>query len=135
MLKKLVILLTFTSIIGCSDDDKITHYYQALPIETISLPSSFTLDETYTIDFSFVRPTTCHTYSNVLLSSEEENRTFAVSSLVVTNAICDDISESNMTSQSFEFKVLFDQVYKFHIWKGKDSNGNDIYETYEIPVE
>ena len=120
--------------IGCSGDDEPDFYYEALPIESINLPDSFNLNETYTIDFTFTRPTTCHAYDRILIWSDEENRTLAVSSVVLNNTNCEVMTEDNISYQSFEFEVIYNQTYVFNIWKGKDDNNEDIYETYEIPV-
>ena len=134
MKKILVILSTLIFLISCSNDDGPKYSFEALPIESIDLPASFTLNESYAIDFTFLRPTDCHAYNGLLFDADEENRTIAVYSKIVPNSNCMDLTEDNIATQSFDFTVLYDQTYKFHIWKGKNSTGEDIYDIIEVPV-
>jgi len=128
----ITILIIFTN---CSlDDDSIQRHFEVLPIESINLPQEFTLNETYTFEFTFIRPTNCYGYNNIINVAENENRTLAVNAIVFENNDCTPTTIDNISTQEFEFKVIYDQVYKFHIWKGKDAQGNDIYDDIEIPV-
>ena len=47
---------------------------------------------------------------------------------------CEVLAENNEANQSFRFKVLYDQVYVFRIWKGVNEIGEEIYEEIEVPV-
>lgn len=137
-MKKLyyVVLMSFLFIFNsCSLDDGDQVTYEVLPFETVALPQNFVLGETYEIEFTYLRPTTCHGYNGVLLRANDSTRTIAVSTFLVSNTGCEDLVDpDNIASNSFNFKVLYDQTYIFEIWKGKDSEGNDIYETVEVPV-
>lgn len=125
-------LLFFTN---CNvDDDSIESHFEILPIESINLPQQFILGETYTIEFTFIRPTNCHAYDHIINMIENENRTFSVKSVVFEQNNCTNLTTNNIATQSIEFKVTHDQTYLFHIWKGKDSQGIDIYDDYSIPV-
>ena len=134
MKKYFFLFLIVISHLSCTSDDNYTQY-EILAIDNIDLPESFSLNETYTINYTFKRPTSCHAFYETLLQSFEENRSLAVSSVVLPNNNCIDLSEDNASFQSFEFKVLYDQTYKFNIWKGRNTSGEDVYETIEVPVE
>jgi hypothetical protein len=128
-----VVLTVF--ITSCSlDDSSDNQSFEMLPIESITLPDEFVLDEVYDIDFTFIRPTNCHGYYDIFINAEDENRTVGVTSVVYENSNCIEINEDNIAEQTFRFQVIYDQTYVFHIWKGVDVDGEDIYEVYEVPV-
>ena len=134
---KKILFFIFTIIIfnQCSIDDDIPkQHYEMLPIENISFPNEFILNNTYTIEFSFVKPTDCYAYNNMIIIKEGPNRTLGVNTVVFEKNNCTSLTSNNTVLQYFEFKVIYDQVYHFHIWKGKDAQGNDIYDDYNIPV-
>jgi hypothetical protein len=134
MIKTLFIVLT-VFLTSCSlDDSSDNQSFEMLPIESIVLPDEFMLDEIYEIDFTFLRPTNCHGYYDIFINAEDENRTVAVTSIVYENSNCVEITEDNIAEQTFRFRVIYDQTYVFHIWKGVDDLGEDVFETYEIPV-
>jgi len=120
--------------LSCSADEGEETSYVALPIESIQLPDEFTLNEQYEIFFVFKRPTNCHGYYDVLLKADNAYRTLAVQSIVYKNANCEVLTENNEANQSFRFKVIYDQVYMFRIWKGVNEFGEEIYEEIEVPV-
>ena len=131
--KALFIVLTVL-ITSCSIDEGESYGYEILPIESIDLPHEFVLNETYDIDFTFLRPTNCHWYYDIFISAEDENRTVGVTSIVYENSNCIEMNEDNIAEQTFRFRVIYNQTYVFHIWKGTDVNGEDVYEVYEVPV-
>jgi len=135
MKRYILILLTTFFVLSCNlDDEASATSYVMLPIESIQLPSEFVLYEEYDIDFTFIHPTDCHVYQNIFAMAENETRTLAVKSVVYINPSCEIITENNITAQSFRFKVLYNQIYVFRIWKGTDELGEEIYEEIEVPV-
>lgn len=134
LINKVLIIALTLMVTGCSVDDGDSYSYEMLPIESIDLPNEFILNETYDIDFTFIRPTNCHGYHGIFINSEEENRIVGVTSIIYDNSNCMELTADNIASQSFRFQVLYDQIYVFHIWKGVDEFGDDIFETIEVPV-
>lgn len=120
--------------LSCSVDEGVGTSYVLLPIESIQLPDEFSLNEEYEIPFVFKRPTNCHGYYDVFLKVDNEIRILGVQSIVYENPNCEVLTEDNDTSQSFIFKVLYDQIYVFRIWKGVNEFGEEIYEEIEVPV-
>jgi len=134
---KNILFILFTVFIfnQCSiDDDTPQQHFEMLPVESISFPNEFVLNNTYTIEFTFLRPTNCHAYNNMVIIKEGANRTLGVNALVFENDNCAPLTTNASALQHFEFKVIYDQVYHFHVWKGKDAQGNDVYDDYDIPV-
>jgi hypothetical protein len=126
----LILLITSCSVDDSSDDQS----FEMLPIESITFPEEFTLNEIYDIDFTFIRPTNCHGYYDILINADDANRTVGVTSIVYENSNCIELTEDNLAEQTFRFQVLYDQTYVFHIWKGTDASGADVFEDIEIPV-
>lgn len=132
---KASIVIVLLQLLGsCSlEGDKVSHSYQTLPIESIVLPAEFTLGEEYTIDFTYLQPTSCHGYYNIFIDAENENRTLAVTSIVFNDNNCEQL-QGQVIQQSFDFKVLYNQTYIFHVWKGTDNLGEDVFEIIEVPT-
>ena len=63
-MKRLIILsLTLILFASCSlKDDGIDYTLDILPIESVDIPDTFTLGETYPITVSYFRPSTCHAF-------------------------------------------------------------------------
>lgn len=134
-INKALFIVLMLLVTNCSiDDSNDNQSFEILPIEEITFPDEFVLNQIYDIDFTFIRPTNCHGYYNILINAEAENRTVGVTSIVYENSNCIEITENNIAEQSFRFAVLYDQTYVFHIWKGVDASGEDIFDIYEVPV-
>lgn len=128
-----LVLILFVS--SCSvDDSGDKQTFEMLPIESIVFPDEFVLGGVYDIDFTFIRPTSCHGYHDIFISADGVNRTVGVTSIVFGNSNCIELTDNNVAQQSFRIKALYDQTYIFHIWKGTDGNGDDVFEDYEVPV-
>lgn len=129
------ILLITLFCYSCNLDDGTNQVtFELLPFETIELPQSFTLNETYTIPFTFYRPTNCHAFNGIISNPSENERTLVISSFIANSSCTDYIAPDGLAENSFEFVVNYNYTYIFKIWKGKDDQGNDIYETIEVPV-
>ncbi|MFD0963161.1 hypothetical protein [Pseudofulvibacter geojedonensis] len=136
MRKILGILLIVLFCYGCNldDGDGNQFVFHVLPVESIELPQSFTLNETYEIPFTFYRPTNCHGYNGVISNPNDNERTIAVSAFSVEGDCVDFVAPDGLSEQSFNFVVNHNYTYIFKVWKGKDEQGNDMYETIEVPV-
>lgn len=136
-MKKYIGLLTICWLFfSCSLDDGNQTTFEVLPIESIELPSSFTLNESYEIPITFYRPTNCHAYNGIISNPHNNERSIAVSSYIVNNNACTAYSNNEgLAENSFTFLVKYDYTYVFKIWKGTDEQGNDVFETIEVPVE
>ncbi|WP_430410799.1 hypothetical protein [Kordia sp.] len=131
----LALFTCFTIVTSCSvDDGAVVVQFEAIPIESVVIPSEFNLGETYTISVTYKRPTDCHSFSNFEYIAESSNvRTVAVVNLFSTEADCVALVD-NIQTQTFNFNVLDTNPYTFKFWQGKDESGEDMYLVYEIPV-
>lgn len=135
-MKQLFLLsILAVSLISCSIDDDSTgeFYTEILPIESVEIPTEFTLGETYEISVSYLRPSGCHNFYDFYYTSDLNQRTIAVINSVYPNQACETF-ENELVDVSFNFKVTSNGTYIFRFWQGEDDNGNDLYYIVEVPV-
>lgn len=133
----LALIAFFLLITSCSiNDDTVNVQFQLVPVETVIMPTEFTLGETYTISVTYKRPTDCHVFHSfeyVAGSTNTSNvRTVAIVNLF-TPGNCTQL-EDNFKTQTFNFNVLNTNPYIFKFWQGKNDDNEDMYLEYEIPV-
>jgi len=140
MKKVTFIVMLLMSFLSCSTDDGAdpndggSFYFQYLPIESVSMPQEFMFSESYVIEYTYYRPSSCHTFNDLFFDADNNTRTIAVINTVsVDNGQCVDLQDELVTGR-FTFIVSDTETYLFRYWQGEDSNGNDIYLELEIPV-
>jgi len=136
-MKRILILFGLVFLLNsCSmDDDSINYHYEILPVDSYEIPESFEFGQTYTIKIYYKLPTTCHVFDGFYYNSYLNTRTVAVQSVVVNQSNCVEIDVDEPALQNtFEFNVVYNETYLFKFYKGKDENGNEIFEEVEIPV-
>ena len=136
-MKKIVSLLALFFIFNsCTLQDEGNKYlFELLPIESVDIPTEFTLGQTYPITVHYTRPTSCHFFSNLYYEKDLNIRTIAVENGVAQRNDCVDLSAADAISQySFNFQVTSNGSYIFKFYQGKDANGQNIFLEYEVPV-
>ncbi len=131
----LLVLALFLCTCGVADDDgNVDISDTLLPIESISMPSEFVYGQTYLVEYSYYRPSTCHSFVEIYQGINLNVRTLAVRSRVVTGAgECADFQDE-LENRSFNFTVDNTEMHIFKIYQGTDNNGVDQYMQIEIPV-
>lgn len=133
-MKKLMFFLILTiAIIGCSKDDETEVHYEYVPVNSVQLPVEFKRDSVYDLQFTYVRPSTCHFFDGFYYDKNANVRTVAFVNGVLEQNNC-TTAPINPLTEILRFKPTIEDSYIFKLWKGEDSNGNDIYEEHEIPV-
>lgn len=133
-MKKLLVLLITVIGFSCSlDNDTPRTYQQVLPIENAVMPSEFQLDQTYEITLTYLRPTSCHAFSDIYYLKHDNERTIAIISVVFEG---DGNCTALETEQeaTFNFKATQTGSYIFKFWQGVDENSEDIYLIVDVPV-
>lgn len=127
-----VLVFSFAS---CSvdTDNSNDFYYEILPVESVDIPTEFTLGETYEIRVSYLKPSGCHVFNDFYYVSELNQRTVAVINTVYPNRNCQEY-DNELVEVSFNFMVNNNGTYVFRFWQGEDENGNDTYYIVEVPV-
>ena len=134
MKKIALFIVLITSFISCSiDNDNPSYTYHILPVDSYVVPTSFTLGQTYSIKVKYQKPTSCHLYQGLYYDKNLNTRTIAIQTAVETNKVCTQ-ELPPLSEVSFNFIVNNNGSYIFKFYKGKDANGEDIFENVEIPV-
>lgn len=133
-MKKIVLFLVLiTSIMGCSLNDPDTYSYQILPVESYTIPDSFTLGETYEITLKYQKPTSCHLFQSIYYEKELNTRIVAIQTALKDNQTCSQVLPP-LSEVTFNFYVTNTGSYIFKFYKGQDIDGEDVFEEVEIPV-
>ncbi|HRE76532.1 MAG TPA: hypothetical protein PLL09_01775 [Flavobacterium sp.] len=138
-MKKFVLLILFIiSLISCSlnEDNVPSYHYEILPVDSFIVPDTFDFSATHQIKLYYKLPTICHSYGGIYFDRYLNERTFAIQSLVINENSClpFDENEDNLREVSLDFKVINTDTYLFKFYKGKDEEGNNIFEEVEVPV-
>ncbi|MDP5158482.1 MAG: hypothetical protein NWQ07_07900 [Flaviramulus sp.] len=133
-MKKIFVLCFLVLSMSCSVDNDATEFnLEVLPIDSVDIPTEFTLGETYPITVSYLRPSTCHSFKNFYYYKENNQRTVAPITYVFKANNC-EIIENVLVEATFNFNVTSNGSYIFKFWQGEDENGDPIYLTIEVPV-
>ena len=134
MKKIALFLILITSVLSCSvDNDNISYTYEVLPVDSYTMPDSFTLGETYEIKLKYQKPTSCHIYQGIYYDKNLNTRTIAIQTAVQNDQACTK-EIPPISEVSFNFIVSNTGSYIFKFYKGEDAAGQDIFEEVEIPV-
>lgn len=133
-MKKLVVFILSLMMISCSlSDDSDIATYEFLPIENVIMPTEFERNEVYEIRLSYLRPTSCHVFNDILFESHLNERTVAIIEAFFNGPdSCYELNE--LKEVTISFKATTEDLYVFKFWQGKDDNGEDQYLVVEVPV-
>ncbi|MBU2995924.1 hypothetical protein KO500_05745 [Cellulophaga baltica] len=138
MVKKLsfsFVLLLVLSLFGCSLEDQENFQFVALPITAVTMPESFVLNETYEINVTYDRTSSCAFFEGFEVTKEADtirNVVVAGSLLISSDDNCDEISDE--VEATFNFIVLYNNTYVFKFLKGNNEAGKAEYIEIEVPV-
>ena len=132
LLCALMVSLTFSS---CDlGDDGPNFHFIPLRIESVDMPESFDLDETYEINVTFILPDGCTYYEgfDVVKEATSTRKVVAVGAQRTDQEVCTQDVREEMAS--FTFVVLYDEMYLFRFYQGEDENGEQLFLEVEVPV-
>ncbi|MEO9512959.1 MAG: hypothetical protein ABJN84_07545 [Flavobacteriaceae bacterium] len=118
---------------GLDDDDQNFHF-TTLAIIDATVPDSFDLNETYTIEVTYLRPNGCTFFEGFDFAkpAETDRDIVAIGSVLTEDTACTQAVEEVVAT--FEFNVIFTEDYHFRFFSGTDENDNSTYLEYTIPV-
>lgn len=139
MKKIVLLLLAAITLSSCSpEDDEPNFYYEVLPIESFEVPQSVGLGQSYEVKMTYKRPTECHFYEGCYYKTELNSTIVGIQTFVLDMDDCKTLENDAPIETSFTFTVSSNQnltqPYIFKFYKGKDTNGNDVFEEVSIPV-
>ena len=135
-MKKLIALsLALVLLVSCSiDNENGSNYsFEILPVESVDIPSEFTLGETYPITVTYLKPSSCHLFKEFYYSKNLNERTVAPITIVYEDNNCETL-DTITEDATFNFIVTGNGSYIFKFWQGEDANGEEQYLTIEVPV-
>lgn len=136
-MKKLIALLSvFFIVISCtpSSNDTTNIYYELTPIETVELPAEFHVNTDNLIVVNFYRNTSCHGFDGFYYDKVDFTRTIAVQSFVLERNDCENLT-NDLLAQTLRFRPTEPGTYLLKFWKGKDANGDNIFEEISVDVQ
>ena len=125
---------------SCSVDSAPSEefHYEILPIRSVEMPGSVEYNQVYNINYTYLRPSTCHIYNDLYYVTDGVFRTVAVINTVINDndtSSCETLNEV-IEDNSFTFHVQNNAgTYIFKFWQGENEDGEDEYLIYEIPIE
>jgi len=139
-MKKIALLfLAVITLSSCSpEEDEAQFYYEVLPVESFKVPQSVGIGQTYEVEMTYKRPSDCHFYDGCYYKTESSSTIVGIQTYVLDLNNCTTLEDEAPIEVSFTFKVdgaqNLAQPYTFKFYKGKDTNGNDIFEEVQIPI-
>jgi hypothetical protein len=114
-------------------DDEVNYHFVTLEIIEVSMPESFTLNETYEIGVTVLVPNGCTQFEgfDVVSGDTTVRNVVAIGTERVDLACAEVISE---VEASFDFLCLYPETYLFRFWTGEDDQGVPQYLEIEVPV-
>ncbi len=135
-MKKLLLLFAVVLVfVGCDldDDNYQRSHMELLPIESATFPAEFREGQVYEIPIQYSRPSTCHVFEGFYYEKNENIRTIAIQTTVLEQDNC-TTPTTNPITEVLKFVATTEDSYIFKLWKGKNDNGEDIFEEIEVPV-
>lgn len=135
-MKKIIALFcVFLMFSSCAlDEDNRSIHFELLPVDSVIMPAEFHANTENNIIIKFLRPTSCHGFDSFYYEKDGFTRTVAIQSFVLEeNNGCTPLT-NNILEQTLRFTPIETGTYTFKFWKGKDSNGDNIFEEIVIDV-
>lgn len=135
-MKKIVSLLAFVALLtGCSVDDAPNFYFDFLAVDSITeVPEVFTVNQTDTINVSYIRPTNCHGFDGFnVVKNDNEREITIITKVVQQDSGCPEIVNDVRTAPLvFKPREAGEVILKF--FNGNDADGNPIFLTFNVPI-
>lgn len=123
--------LSFLTSCGLENSDPRVRT-EFMPVESVEIPEYFIQGDTYEILLSYVKPSSCYVFNNILFDIEGHQRTVSILNTVYVDDNCEPQNE--LTTVGFDLTVSGNDVYLFKFYQGKDEYGVDQYHLVEVPV-
>jgi hypothetical protein len=135
MKKILALIGIFLLVISCSPESNETKiHFELLPVESVEMPTEFHVNTENNIIINFLRPTDCHAFDGFYYDIDNFTRTVAIQSYVLEKNDCSPLTNV-ILEQTLKFKPTAVGTYIFKFWKGKDVNGENIFEEISVDVQ
>ena len=131
-MKKLIVFVLFLSLIySCTSNDPNLEL-KILPVKSAIVPAEFQYRTVDTLVLKYDLPNACYSFRSVYYEIERNSR------IVAINALLDNEISCTQATIEQEIKipvhVLQEEDYVFRFYKGKDTEGNSIFDNVTVPV-
>jgi hypothetical protein len=133
MKKVILLLLTIICFSACFDDNDLASFTLVdLPIDSYTVPDSFTFGEKDSITVRYILPDGCHSFNNLFYQIQDTARIVAVRAFLNLDREC----TSAIFEEEYKFAVNVSQEedYLFKFFKGQNDDGENIFEEVTVPV-
>lgn len=132
-MRKILLLLSLFIVLSSCEIEKESVSIVTLPVESVEIPNEFELGQTYPITMRYYRPTNCHAPYGIYYEKDLNVRVCAVNNIVTDGGNCNNLNNI-LVEETFNFTVTSTGNYIFRFWTGEDSEGNNTFLEYDIPV-
>ena len=135
-MKKILMLIgIFLLVISCTpESDEPEFHYELLPVESVDMPTELYVNTENQIVIHYLKPTSCHGFNGFYYDKDEFTRIIAIQSYVLEQDNCTPLT-NQIVEKTLKFKPTETGTYLFKFWKGKDTNGDDIFEEISVDVQ
>lgn len=133
MKKTLLLLTTIIILSSCLNTDDLPNYkYEFVAIDEATTPANFRFGKRDTITLKYTLPNTCYNFDNIYYDNQDTARVVAIRTYIDLDKNCAEV----ITQKEYKLIINVGQQedYLFKFFKGKDSNGENIFEEVVIPV-
>ncbi|QTE21579.1 hypothetical protein [Polaribacter cellanae] len=127
-----VLLIGIVFFSACLNNDTPNYKYEIVAIDEAKTPESFTFGKRDTITLKYTFKNTCYNFDNVYYEYQDTVRVVAIRAFVDLDATCTDAAIEK--EHKFIVTATQKEDYLFKFFKGKDSNGENIFEEIVVPV-
>lgn len=134
-MKKIILLFICLALFyAClnSGDKQVRYNYELLPIDEFTTPDSFTLGQKDTIKLKYTLKNGCYNFDGIYYEYLDTTRIIAARATVFLDQVCTESIIQNEYNLIVNANQEEDYVFKFY--KGKDNNGENIFEEVVVPV-
>ncbi|GFD76931.1 MULTISPECIES: hypothetical protein [Tenacibaculum] len=132
MKKILILFLSVFTFYSCLDDDSPNVRYEFLKVDSATTPESFTFGEVDTIKIKYTLPNSCYSFNGLYYQKVDTTRIVAGTAIVALDVAC--TQDVRQEEYAFPVEATQEEDYVFKFWKGKNDEGEDVYEEVVIPV-
>jgi hypothetical protein len=134
MMKKILLILILSFVFNSCDvggtEDKD---FVILPIESVEMPTEYSLGTISEIKVRYIRPTNCHIFNKIYYTYNQNTRFVAIEAVKLNQSNCTPDNESIFEIPLY-FKPESSGTYTFKFWLGVDEQNVDQYLIHEVDV-
>lgn len=129
-MKKVILIFSMLFLMACSAEDEFQLHI--LTIDEAVTPASFDAGDVGFITVTYTLPNPCYNFYNLYYEYQGTSRVVAIRALEDLSTTCSQVTVEK--EYTFPVQVSQSEDYTFKFWKGKDANGEDIFEEVIVPV-